>query len=193
MAGRRPLVVVSGVPQELGNSDYLKFPSATGSAPTGEGEGGWDSDDDVLKIGDGAATKIFRPDPGASTSYAPIVGGITIGNGSVDARFQLIAEKLLWIGIRITLGSTSSFTGDFSFTLPFNAAANPGRQTLSAIYVDEGTRFHVGAGIVSASASGVALINAESGNAGLVNSTRPFAWSGVNADKIECSGVVSIA
>jgi hypothetical protein len=54
---------------------------------------------------------------GAWTSYTPTLAGITLGNGTMSARYALIG-KTMHLRFDFTLGSTSAITGQARFSLP---------------------------------------------------------------------------
>jgi hypothetical protein len=55
--------------------------------------------------------------PNAWVSYTPTLTGVTLGNGTITARYNVIG-KTMSIRFRLQLGSTSSVTGSPSFSLP---------------------------------------------------------------------------
>jgi hypothetical protein len=57
---------------------------------------------------------------GAWIDWVPTYNGFTVGNATVTARY-LQVDKIIYAYIKIVLGSTSSVSGDFSFTLPKNS------------------------------------------------------------------------
>ena len=59
----------------------------------------------------------------AYTAWTPTLGSITIGNGTVAARYAKVG-KMVNFQLKITLGSTSAVTGRITFTLPSSANQN---------------------------------------------------------------------
>jgi hypothetical protein len=59
-------------------------------------------------------------------AYTPSFNGITIGNGTVDARYQVIGKTVNFY-LRVILGTTSSVSSRLSATLPVNSrvSVNP--------------------------------------------------------------------
>ena len=53
----------------------LVLPQGTSMAPTAEGSMGWDTDDDRLKVGDGAAAKVFIPDSDKQIAISFLIDG----------------------------------------------------------------------------------------------------------------------
>ena len=75
------------------------------------------------------------------TSYTPTYQNFTLGNGTVDARY-IDEGELVFVYIKITLGSTSSVTGTWDFTLPFTSSHS---SWLAPCYIqDAGTATYVG-------------------------------------------------
>jgi hypothetical protein len=60
----------------------------------------------------------FSPIAGAWTAWTPSRSGVTIGNGVEVARYMLVG-KTCAINYRLTLGTTSSVSGDIQISLPF--------------------------------------------------------------------------
>jgi len=61
--------------------------------------------------------------PGAWIAYTPTLTGITIGNGTVTAKYSRVG-KTVNVSILIVLGSTSSITGVIQVGIPLTRAAN---------------------------------------------------------------------
>ena len=59
----------------------------------------------------------FSPIAGAWTSWTPSRTGITIGNGTESARYLQVG-KTVAINYKLTLGTTSSVSGDIAISLP---------------------------------------------------------------------------
>jgi hypothetical protein len=57
------------------------------------------------------------------TTYTPTISGVTVGNGTVTAKYQRIGKTCI-TRVDFFLGSTSSVTGDFNFDLPFSPATS---------------------------------------------------------------------
>jgi hypothetical protein len=62
--------------------------------------------------------------PNAWTSYTPTTSNLTLGNGTITAKYNVVG-KTIFLAIRFVLGSTSAITGSPTFTLPsgFTSAA----------------------------------------------------------------------
>lgn len=110
------------------------------------------------------------------TTYTPTLTNLTIGNGTVSARYQQIG-KLVNVFVRIGLGSTSSVGTSPSFTLPTNVQTN-GVQGFAGY-----DRFGVGAGPLGFILSASNVCYPLSLNAGgsflaynTMTATNPFTW-----------------
>jgi hypothetical protein len=57
------------------------------------------------------------------TSWTPTTSGATIGNGTITAKYQRIGKTCI-ARFDFLLGSTSSVTSDFYFSLPFSPASS---------------------------------------------------------------------
>lgn len=67
-------------------------------------------------------------------SWTPTVAGLTIGNGTVTAKYTQIGKKV-FCSLEIVWGSTTSQSGTITFTLPVTASANytVGRHSLGNV------------------------------------------------------------
>ena len=61
--------------------------------------------------------------PGAYTAWVPTLSGITLGNGTILARYTQVGKSVKAYGT-ITLGNTSSVTTSLTFSLPVTAHAS---------------------------------------------------------------------
>ena len=64
-------------------------------------------------------------EPGAWTDYTPSLVGVTVGNGTLTGRYQVVG-KTVNFALRLIGGTTTSFTATCQFGLPV-AAADVGR------------------------------------------------------------------
>ena len=60
---------------------------------------------------------IVSPVDGALQSWTPTLGNITIGNGTVVAKYQQFGDIVHWM-LQLTLGSTTSFSGSIYVSAP---------------------------------------------------------------------------
>lgn len=117
---------------------------------------------------------------GAWTTWTPSTGNITVGNGTLTARYAKVA-KTVFVEIMFTLGSTSAVTGVPTFTLPINPVLTGFTFNGTATLGDFGTAGYVGLpGFYGSNGVYVALLNTGSSwgvEAGSVTSTVPFTWT----------------
>jgi hypothetical protein len=65
----------------------------------------------------------------AWASWTPTWSSLTVGNGTVTARYMQTG-KTVFARLSVVFGSTTSISGDFTFTLPVTAAAHAGAAAL---------------------------------------------------------------
>lgn len=129
---------------------------------------------------------------GTWTTWSPTLGNLTLGNGSVLARYAQIG-KVIHYRFAFTLGSTSAVGTNPTFTLPvaevagYVADAPLGEVTLR----DDGTA--VRNGYVRWSSSGVAMVISWDTNnqQASITSTVPFTWA--TNDVMSCVGTYEAA
>ena len=122
----------------------------------------------------------------ASFAYTVSLGGITIGNGSVTGKLSMV-DKNVALNILLTWGSTSSFTGTPTFSLPVTPANT--YESLLADIDDAGSGWYkviaiIGAGTIypfAISSSGAYAFGANMSN------TVPMTWA--SGDHLVISGV----
>jgi hypothetical protein len=90
------------------------------TAPTADGGIGFDRTNEDLVIGDGSAGQFIHM--GAWKTYTPTLGSITVGNGTLSAKYTKIGKAVIG-KISFTLGSTSSVSGTITATLPLTAVS----------------------------------------------------------------------
>jgi hypothetical protein len=73
------------------------------------------ADDLLLTAASGEATGLKYT--GGWTTWTSSTNGITLGNGTITARYVKIGKFVNWY-FRFVLGSTSAITGNMTFTLP---------------------------------------------------------------------------
>lgn len=107
------------------------------------------------------------------TTYTPTFTGFTIGNGVVIAKY-LQAGKDVRGEVKITFGSTSTWTAGFTVSLPVTAAVIS-IPVGGAYFNDASAPAHrSGPALVQSGGNTVAFV--EAGGAGLVSNTVPFTW-----------------
>ena len=120
-------------------------------------------------------------------TWTPTYGGITVGNGTVQARYQQIGKLVNFI-FRFDLGSTSSVGSDPYFALPITKATtgyffHDGLlQDTSAAVFSKGFGINTGTLVYIYSI----LTNSTYASSISANSTVPFTWA--NGDVIFVSG-----
>jgi len=118
----------------------------------------------------------------AFSSYSPTWTNVTVGNGTVTAKYLQIG-KLVLVHIIFTLGSTSAVSGDITITLPVTAAAATGNLIGlgRARYFDTSANAAFDGDVHDTSTTTAMLrINKVDGTysqAALASSTVPFTWA----------------
>ena len=158
------------------------------TSPTVDGSIGFDRTAEELQIGDGTNSRAIQV--GAWTAWSPTLSNITIGNGTVKARYTVIGKTVI-ISFLLTFGSTTSITGsDVSFTLPVASRIDTHHpvSNCSCMLHDAGSQYYMGWPEVSLSTVTVRAWDVDGTYAerGFISSTAPFTWT-VN-DQIYVSG-----
>lgn len=114
------------------------------------------------------------------TAWTPTFTNLTIGNGTIDAKYVRIAGTIVF-RCRVTLGSTSSIGGSVTFSLPVTAV-NIGTESPigQAIYIDTGTGQTVGGVEFSSTTTGVLILHAASTSyitRAALSATAPHSWA----------------
>lgn len=113
---------------------------------------------------------------GEWTNYTPTWTNLTVGNGTVIARYAQIGTTIVF-SVRITFGSTTSISGNPRISLPATLQTSP----LSLLgfgdvfAYEDGVGYHSGRGIVFSSTE-VALYYGASPLAA-ISATAPFTWA----------------
>jgi hypothetical protein len=111
-------------------------------------------------------------------TWTPTFTNAVVGNGTVDARYQRFGNTI-FLYINFTLGSTSSVSGDVSFSLPLGYPAARGRWNGSSYYLDAGVQSFNGS-CEFAGAGGYFRVTNTAGTyanyAIGLNATTPFTW-----------------
>lgn len=115
-------------------------------------------------------------------AYTPINTAITLGNGTLTARFATSGSTCFFVW-SLTFGSTTAFTGTVSIGLP-ETTVSP--EAFALGMRDSGTRSWVGVARCGAAAAVAVLEHSESGGGGQVTSTAPFTFG--TADVLTVSG-----
>lgn len=115
----------------------------------------------------------------AGTSFTPTWTSYTRGNGTTIAYYTLV-NKLVFLYVRETLGTTSSITGNPQMTLPVTAVRQQSVPTAGVQLVDTGTAVYVGfVQAQSTTAIQIKAINAGGTYASQANvsATVPHTWA----------------
>ena len=114
------------------------------------------------------------------TAYTTTTSGITVGNGTLQARYAQIG-KTVFVEIFFTLGSTSAVTGTPQFTLPATAKVSSYTLNGTVSLGDYGAATYVGlAGNPTGSGVYIAAFNTAGSwgvEAGSISATVPFTWT----------------
>lgn len=120
---------------------------------------------------------------GGWDDYTPVNSNITVGNGTVDARWCQMGP-VVYFSWHFELGSTSSFTGPVSVGLPTAVAASATPFTVFLARARDITaNYHA---ITAAAVPGGTLVALQANNGGPVNATTPFTWA--QGDLLTVSG-----
>ena len=126
------------------------------------------------------------PDFPSYLTWTTTLTGVTVGNGTTQARFS-ITEKKLFFDFLFTLGSTSAVNGEFSFNLPLTVGTTP-VSTATGNFRDTGTAYHATIVALSTTRCYIYRVNV-SGVAvtgGVLDATTPFTWT--TGDQIGATG-----
>ena len=123
---------------------------------------------------------------GAWDTFTPTRTNLTIGNGTEVSRYFVAPRLVVWRYV-LTFGSTTSISGDVSFSLPVDAASGSAEGAASAVLtlVDEGTTSYLGhVRIGSTTTAQLRVWRADSTYVSLsaLSSTVPHTWA--TTDKI---------
>jgi hypothetical protein len=120
----------------------------------------------------------------AWTSYTPTFSGFTLGNGTISFAYAQIGKTVHLRGA-ITFGSTSTYSGTFSFTAPVNNFSTGGSPIVgNAYFADTGTQTYLGYVRASGASAFVwNVINASGTYAfpASVTNTVPHTWANTDA------------
>lgn len=168
----------------------LTLKQGASEAPTAEGDARWDSDDDVLVIGNGSTTKRFYPQE--SGTYVPTWSSSgdqpDIGDGTIDGNYMRQGFDLSF-GVEITFGSTTDpGTGDYRVSPPVSITKLMSSQcvvrdaSLDERYIGVLERL-TGATLFAMLGSGSAVVN-------YLGASTPITWA--DEDYIRIGGIAII-
>jgi hypothetical protein len=108
-------------------------------------------------------------------SYSPSTGGLTLGNGTLSARYSYIGKTVI-LNITLTLGSTSAITTDLRFSLPTNAS----KFSAGSIWLEDiSVGVYTGTALINTTDiyARATATNATYGTTSNLSSTVPFTWA----------------
>jgi hypothetical protein len=111
------------------------------------------------------------------TTFTPTTSGITIGNGTFDCRFKQVG-KSVFACYRFIYGSTTSFTGGFTFSLPVTQRS-PSYAPFMTSLIDANGSYSIGHAWYSGDYVQLwtSSVNATYQNWAYVTNTVPFTWA----------------
>jgi hypothetical protein len=122
---------------------------------------------------------------GTFTSFTPTWNNITVGNGTSTGAYMTVGDFVYGYA-SLTLGSTSSITGNVNLVFPVTFSAPDEHFQSLCRYSDTGTAAYGGLGVAVLSTNSIYLTAGTASGTYLgeanVNSTVPFTWA--NTDKI---------
>ena len=155
--------------------------SSSGSTPARLGIG---TAGQVLTVNSGATAPEWAAVAGGGftyTGYTPTFTNFTLGNGTINKARYAQSGKLVHVYIQVTLGSTSTVSGNITVALPVTAASDQvGLWTGPAAFSDSGVGSFTGLVQISSTTAAKPDVNDASGTypkiTGL-SSTVPFTWT----------------
>jgi hypothetical protein len=118
---------------------------------------------------------------GTWTAFTPAWTNVTVGNGTQSAFYSVI-NKILFVRLRLTFGSTTSFGDPVELTLPNSYVADTNSQVLlgSSTQNDTGVASYVGTNFLISTTKirpSVILVTGTYSVVNFINATRPHTWS----------------
>lgn len=130
---------------------------------------------------------------GAWTTWTPTLSNLTLGNGTVVARYKLIG-KTLHYHFRFTLGSTSAVGTGPAFTLPFTPHSSYVAFTDNVgdgmLRDNSASQYRAGGWLTTTSGTTVQIFHSSTTTV-TVTATVPFTWA--VGDSLVCSGSIELA
>lgn len=129
---------------------------------------------EVLSDGSGNNTNLYRQDNTFATAWTASSVNPAIGNGTLTAAYNRY-DKMCTLRADMLMGSTTTYgTGEYSFSLPFTAAASQ-IAVGSAWALDSGTAFKIGVCVVVPGATTCSIYFDDAPSS--ASSTQPFTWA----------------
>jgi hypothetical protein len=143
----------------------------------------------------GISGTTIAADHAAWTSFTPTLNGVTLGNGTVTGRYRLVG-KTLDVSYHVNAGTTTAYTGNFTFDLPAGlSGASAHSQYIQGEVAPAGAPY-VAYGAVQASGTTFQVLSAVSSSSNIVNgcdATHPAAWTSTVDNYIGLSGTIEVA
>jgi hypothetical protein len=134
------------------------------------------ADDLLLTAASGEATGLKYT--GGWTTYTPTVTNLTVGNGTLNARYCKIG-KLVTVYLDFKMGSTSVMGSGPSISLPINAVTNNVNYQFVGEILDNGTQDYQGAILMNTTSAflyvSIAFLTHVQPSA--LNSSAPMVWT----------------
>jgi hypothetical protein len=142
----------------------------------------------IIKIATDTWHSLGTPPSNSWTTYTPTTTGLTIGNGTLTAKYNRLS-KLIFVRVNLVFGSTTSFSSVFSLTAPF-AGVSGVRFPLTINFDDVSAGANWGGTCSLINSDIYPHISYQSGswvrNDGGVTATQPFTWA--NTDYLAITG-----
>lgn len=131
---------------------------------------------------------------GSWVSFTPSWTNVTLGNGTQSAFYSVI-NKILFVKVELTFGSTTSFGDPVELTLPNSYTAITTSQLMfgTSAFEDTGNATFVGQNYLVSSTKvrpSVQLVNGTYSQVNFTNATRPFTWG--NTDVLNLDFMVQV-
>lgn len=181
-----------GISQQIGASSLLKSgvcTSSTRPASPYEGQVIYETDTDKTLVWNGT-TWIVTAHSGAWQAWSPTYTNLTIGNGTVIARYSQVGKTVTFV-FEFTLGSSGSSVGSApAISLPVVGATVVNSWLGTARYLDNGVTNYAGA--VAILSNGIRPQTLVSSGTyaeiqGGITATAPFTWA--SGDVMSISGI----
>lgn len=171
---------------------YASFSVVFGEQPSAAKWNILGTNDSSFNDGTGIGSGVITPEKlvtGSGTtwpwiSYTPTLNNMTLGNGTLVAKYRQIGKNID-LRISIVWGSTTSLSGSFSFSLPVTAVAYAGSAGLTAlgtgyIYDQSASRpYYLAIGMLSTTTAEVRCLAADQPYlySFAVNATNPMTFT----------------
>jgi hypothetical protein len=116
---------------------------------------------------------------GETVSFTPTWTNLTVGNGTLNHAFFTQVQKLVFVQVQFTLGSTSAVTGNISIAAPVPQASPTQNIVGTSVFGDASGVPYTGVVSMTGSAMQIVPVNASSTYTYFVaaSSTIPMTWT----------------